>query len=312
MPDTEIRRWASSLRNDIDSAFQPERNGHLPDWRSALTRIPSPPAAARPRLNTPVVGDGADDPQNPDLWMRFHPWRKGPYRFGEIDIDTEWRSDLKWERLRPAIAPLAGRRCLDVGCGNGYHLWRMLGEGASLALGLDPFLLYVMQFLAVAKRLPDHPIAVLPLPADAITKNLERFDTTFSMGVLYHAKTPEDHLLRLRHSLRSGGELVLETLTVEEAHGPIFRPEGRYARMRKIHAIPTVDTLADWLQNAGFSDIRHVDTTATTSDEQRSTEWMTFHSLPEFLDPQDSTKTVEGYPAPRRSILTARKPEPTR
>ncbi len=45
----------------------------------------------------------------------------------------------------------------------------------------------------------------------------------------------------------------------------------------------------------------------TSTDEQRSTQWMQFHSLAQFLDPQDPDKTIEGYPAPRRAIITANK-----
>nr|WP_169730591.1 DUF1698 domain-containing protein [Carnimonas nigrificans] len=41
------------------------------------------------------------------------------------------------------------------------------------------------------------------------------------------------------------------------------------------------------------------------ADEQRSTEWMTFQSLKDFLDPEDQHKTIEGYPAPRRALLVA-------
>ena len=32
---------------------------------------------------------------------------------------------------------------------------------------------------------------------------------------------------------------------------------------------------------------------------------MTFHSLAQFLDPDDPGLTIEGLPAPRRAILTA-------
>jgi tRNA (mo5U34)-methyltransferase len=34
---------------------------------------------------------------------------------------------------------------------------------------------------------------------------------------------------------------------------------------------------------------------------------MTFQSLADFLDPDDSSKSIEGYPAPRRAILIAEK-----
>ena len=44
----------------------------------------------------------------------------------------------------------------------------------------------------------------------------------------------------------------------------------------------------------------------TSLDEQRRTDWMTSESLAEFLDPNDRSKTIEGYPAPLRAVLTAK------
>jgi tRNA (mo5U34)-methyltransferase len=52
-------------------------------------------------------------------------------------------------------------------------------------------------------------------------------------------------------------------------------------------------------------DIQVIDESMTTVSEQRSTEWMTFESLREALDPADSTLTVEGWPAPHRVVVTA-------
>jgi len=48
-----------------------------------------------------------------------------------------------------------------------------------------------------------------------------------------------------------------------------------------------------------------VDVGQTSVEEQRRTPWMTFHSLAQFLDPDDPGLTIEGLPAPRRAILTA-------
>jgi tRNA (mo5U34)-methyltransferase len=54
--------------------------------------------------------------------------------------------------------------------------------------------------------------------------------------------------------------------------------------------------------------VRIADVSLTTVEEQHRTPWMTSESLAEFLDPNDSSKTVEGYPAPRRALLIANKP----
>ena len=59
---------------------------------------------------------------------------------------------------------------------------------------------------------------------------------------------------------------------------------------------------------SGYTDIELIDTSMTTVDEQITTEWMTFESLREALDPNDPTRTVEGWPAPHRVVITATAP----
>ena len=113
------------------------------------------------------------------------------------------------------------------------------------------------------------------------------------------------HLLELRDCLRPGGELVLETLMVEGEQGYSLLPDGRYAKMRNTWFIPSCATLEQWLGRCGFKDIKTVDCNITRLEEQRSTSWMVYDSLVDYLDPEDPSLTVEGYPAPMRAILTA-------
>ncbi len=100
--------------------------------------------------------------------------------------------------------------------------------------------------------------------------------------MLYHRRSPIDHLLDLKNCLDSGGELVLETLVVEGDATTVLVPEDRYAQMRNVWFLPSATALQLWLQRAGYRDVRLVDLTPTTVDEQRSTEWMGFQSLPDF------------------------------
>ena len=242
------------------------------------------------------------------LLKTFHPWRKGPYTVHDIHIDTEWRSDWKWDRVLPHISPLKNRSVLDVGCGNGYHMWRMLGEGARLTVGIDPSHLFLVQFEAIRKLMGDDQRAhLLPLGIEQLPK-LEAYDTVFSMGVLYHRRSPLDHLIQLKDQLVSGGELVLETLVIEGDENAVLVPVDRYAQMRNVYFFPSARALKRWLEQVGFEDVRIVDENVTTVGEQRTTEWMTHNSLPDYLDPNDPSKTVEGHPAPRRAVLVATKP----
>ena len=128
------------------------------------------------------------------------------------------------------------------------------------------------------------------------------------MGVLYHRRSPMDHLLELRETLKSGGQLVLETLVIDGKAGEVLVPQDRYARMGNVWFLPSCSTLEAWLRKMKFRDIEVIDINTTTTEEQRSTEWMRFHSLSNFLDPEDNSKTIEGYPAPRRAVITALAP----
>ena len=236
------------------------------------------------------------------------PWRKGPFAFFGVPVETEWRSDWKWQRVAPHLSPLAGRRILDVGCGSGYHCWRMAAAGASAVVGIDPTILFLVQYLAVRRFAPELPVWFLPLRMEELPAEGGQFDTVFSMGVLYHRRSPLDHLLELKGALCAGGELVLETLVVEGDERTVLMPEDRYAVMRNVFFLPSVAMLTRWLERCGFVDVRCVDESNTTVQEQRSTDWMRFQSLPDFLDPDDHRLTREGYPAPRRAVLVARKP----
>ncbi|MCK5664601.1 MAG: tRNA 5-methoxyuridine(34)/uridine 5-oxyacetic acid(34) synthase CmoB, partial [Thiotrichaceae bacterium] len=197
------------------------------------------------------------------------------------------------------------RLVLDVGCGNGDHCWRILGAGAQMVVGVDPVQLHVLQFQAIRRLYGEAPVYVLPLTLEEIPDKTSIFDTVFSMGVLYHRRSPIDHLTDLRDCLRSGGELVLETLVIEGKQGEVLVPEGRYARMRNVWFLPTCDTLVSWMKRCGYKNIRVVDVNQTSMEEQRATPWMTFNSLQDFLDPNDPNLTIEGHPAPRRATIIA-------
>ncbi len=309
-----LARWAAQLPEQIARGLDPRRHGDLPRWQAAVASLPDvAPSAVDLSADAIRIGRPADlsSGQHKALAVglrALHPWRKGPYDLFGLRIDTEWRSDWKWQRLADHIAPLDGRLVLDVGCGNGYHAWRMRGAGAARVIGIDPSPLFVMQFQAVKRYLPAEPVDVLPLGIDDLPPKLQAFDTVFSMGVLYHRRSPLDHLLQLKDALRPGGELVLETLIVEGDENTVLVPEGRYGKMGNVWFIPSVPLLERWLRRCGYRNVRVVDVTPTTTAEQRATEWMTFQSLADFLDPADPSRTVEGHPAPVRAVVLANRP----
>lgn len=302
--------WVSELRASIDAELAPNTHGNFSVWKQAVDSLPEVADAVLDASNGVRLRGAISESQEHLLrgnLMMLHPWRKGPFEIFGTPIDTEWRSDWKWDRLKDYVE-LRNRSVLDVGCGNGYYGWRMLEAGATRVLGLDPFLLYVMQHEAIKRYAgADAPNYVLPLADTCLERklDLQAFDVTFSMGVLYHRQSPIDHLQTLIGTLKRGGQLVLETLIVEGEPNRVLMPETRYAKMRNVWFIPSIELLQLWLRRVGFRDIKVIDITLTSLNEQRSTPWMTFESLPDFLDPNDRSKTIEGYPAPLRAILTA-------
>ena len=309
--------WAAVIDAQLHRAMVTRRHGDWNRWEQALKALPDLGPGEVSCAQGPLVlapdrePDAAHGHALRAALMQLLPWRKGPYRLAGVDIDTEWRSDWKWQRVAPHIEPLAGRLVLDVGCGNGYHCWRMADAGARQVIGIDPTMLFLAQFLAIRRLLkPMEPalaqrVELLPVGIEALPGKLRAFDTVFSMGVLYHRRSPIDHLFELRDALRPGGQLVLETLVVDGDEREVLVPAGRYAKMRNVWFIPSTAMLENWLRRTGFSRVTTVDATVTSVQEQRSTEWMTFESLADFLDPADSRFTIEGYPAPKRAILTA-------
>lgn len=306
---TPLQDWAAGLPGQLDAKLA-VGHGDLERWFAAVAALPTlhvEHAELREALRLEGACDETTRAALNSALQGLIPWRKGPFELFGVHIDTEWRSDWKWSRVAPHL-DLAGKRILDVGCGNGYYMWRMLGAGAEAVVGVDPNWLFLNQFLAVKNYLPDAAAWHLPLALEELPAKLEGFDTVFSMGVLYHRRSPIDHLLDLKDTLLRGGELVLETLVVEGDAQQVLVPEDRYAMMRNVWFLPSVPALELWLRRAGFVDVRCVDVSTTSVAEQRATDWMRFQSLPDFLDPADHSRTVEGLPAPTRAVLLARKP----
>ncbi|KAA0012589.1 tRNA 5-methoxyuridine(34)/uridine 5-oxyacetic acid(34) synthase CmoB [Billgrantia pellis] len=314
--DQGLDSWLARLPAQLTRGLDRKRYGDLPAWEKAVIKLPALPKARDVQLDagTVTVDCQLDDSQRrqcENLLRKLMPWRKGPYRLAGIHIDTEWRSDWKWQRVAPHLAPLTGRRVLDVGGGSGYHGWRMAGEGAAFVLVIDPSPRFYYQFQALRHFIGDADgwrTHFLPVGIEDVPERLAFFDTVFSMGVLYHRPSPLEHLLQLKDALRPGGELVLETLVVEGDEATVLLPGERYAAMPNVYFLPSSKALCQWLERCGFDNVRVVDEAHTSLDEQRSTEWMTFQSLADFLDPSDPTRTREGYPAPRRAVIMAERP----
>ena len=302
-------RDASPAARGCIDLLRSARHGDMPRWTAALAQLPRL-RPARVSFGATVSASLASDAapleprQRHDLEQALRglvPWRKGPFDLFGVFVDAEWRSHLKWARIAPHLE-LSGRRVLDAGCGNGYYGWRMLDAGAEAVTGVDPSLLYTLQNAAVGTYLGHGRNLVLPLRLEDLAVR-QPFDVVFSMGVVYHHRDPAAHVYALARHTHAQSMVVLESLVVD---GAPLKPE-RYAAMRNVHVVPNTALLRRWLADAGFRRAELVDVSATTPAEQRATAWMPYHSLADALDPDDPERTVEGYPAPKRAVMIARR-----
>lgn len=306
-----LSHWLNTLPAQLTHWQKQELHGEFAQWQKTLEALPTTTPSSIDLQEGVTVGSKDDINEGQykrieNLLKKFKPWRKGPYHIHGLHIDTEWRSDFKWDRLAPHISSLKNKYVLDIGCGSGYHLWRMRGEGAKFVVGIDPTQLFFTQFQAIQHFVNDHQVNLLPLGVEHLPE-LNAFDSVFAMGVLYHRRSPIDFLYQLKAQLAKGGELILETLVVDGDENTVLVPGERYAKMRNVWFLPSCDAMCAWLARCGFSNIRVVNTDITALDEQRKTDWIDTESLQDFLDPEDQSKTIEGYPAPKRAIFIANK-----
>ena len=292
------------------------RDGRYTDWCALLDQLP--PIETQWSVKNGVVHAGApveDSHQIESILRGLMPWRKGPWCVAGVDVDAEWRCELKWGRLAEHI-DLAGHLVLDVGAGNGYFGWRMLDAGASAVVGCDPMGLFVMQHALIEKLAGCDQNQLWAARLEELPLTLGLFDTAFSMGVVSHRRYLEAHhmvhLGLVYRKLKPGGCLVLETLVVpKEATSMghwgdrVMMVDDRYARMRNVYALPCVDTLEEWLIKAGFRSVCVVDQTITTEQEQRATPWMPHQSLIDGLSRIRPNETIEGHPRPMRATVVA-------
>mmetsp|Transcript_13541 Transcript_13541/g.19372 ORF Transcript_13541/g.19372 Transcript_13541/m.19372 type:complete len:743 (+) Transcript_13541:190-2418(+) len=242
---------------------------------------------------------------------KLRPWKKGPLKIFDTTIDTEWRSDWKWERLQKSLPNLDDKVICDLGCGNGYYMFRMLEYNPRFVLGIDPNLHAFLEFQVFSRFSSIPNLKFEYLRADCLTILPNVFDVVFCLGLLYHTPDPMGMLKDIKKSMKNGSTLVVDCQGIPGEDDIALFPKRRYANMKGVYFLPTLNALKNWLKRSNFVDIEVIFSEILSVDEQRITEWAPMHkSLKESLDVNDPNKTMEGYPAPHRFYLKARKQGP--
>jgi tRNA (mo5U34)-methyltransferase len=274
--------------------------------RDALNQLPSIDATVDLGNTVSLKTDETVDlPELERIARLMMPWRKGPFDLFGLFIDTEWRSDLKYNFLRPHFN-LSGKKVADIGCNNGYYMFRFLEDSPAKMVGFDPSALFKTQFDLINHYVKSGIVYEL-LGVEHLPFYEEKFDVIFCLGVLYHRSDPIAMLKTLRQGLEEGGEVYLDTFIIDGDEPVALCPSESYSKVTNVYFVPTLKALENWCIRAGFTSFEVLGTVLTTADEQRKTDWIESQSLEDFLDPADSTKTVEGYPAPKRGYIRIKK-----
>jgi len=237
----------------------------------------------------------------------FMPWRKGPFDIFNIKIDAEWKSHLKWNRIAPFLDPLENKTVCDLGCNNGYFMFKAAAHNPALVMGMDPTRKFKLAFEYLNRFAGEPNLHMELLGFEDLPYFTEVFDTLFCMGILYHHEDPMAVLRYCHGAMKKGGQVVVETMGISSPEPVCLFPKRRYANMPNVWFIPSQAAVEHMLARAGFKDIQCVYNEFLETGEQRRTPWADVESLGDFLDPGNPRLTIEGYEAPSRIYFVARK-----
>lgn len=293
-----------------DNPFGLKKDKRIEKWIHLLSEIPNLQDTTIDLLSgVHIKGDSNNSAEKAieDLLLQFLPWRKGPFNVNNIIIDSEWRSNLKWDKFLELDLDLKDKNILDVGSGNGYYAFRMLGQGAKAIFCLEPNLVHFSQFLAINHFIKTNKIIMLPERLEALEMKSTFFDIVFSMGLLYHQRDPSMHLSYLRNRMTNTGQLVVETIIAPKEYGDYLEPRGPYAAMPNVHYIHTDKGFQALAEKEGLKVIKSTTEVQTTTSEQRQTKWMPFKSFESAILIEDQDLTIENLPAPKRKFYILEK-----
>lgn len=318
MPKDYLDAWEEQLEAQKIRELREERMVQLPQDRFRKLREATMSIADLETkhldFSGPAVRLGSKEDLNDEQRARldaalkaYCPWKKGPFELFGTYIDTEWRSDWKWERITPHRESLKGKFVADIGCHNGYYMFRMLPEKPRLVIGFEPYAKHFWHFQLFQNLVKSPALHYELLGVEHIDFYPRFFDTIFCLGIIYHHTDPVSLLRKMHKALRPSGEIIIDCQGIPGELPISLTPRTRYAKARAIWFLPTFPCLKNWMARAGFEDIECFFGEPLSTEEQRRTPWADIPSLEDFLDPDDPTLTVEGYPAPWRYYVRAKR-----
>ena len=109
--DSRLHPWLDQFKQAVNDRMADYTHGNLSDWIKLLKQLPDITPdhielASKVEIGSASQLSETEQQELKQLLMKFHPWRKGPFHLFGQHIDTEWRSDWKWDRLKDQISPL--------------------------------------------------------------------------------------------------------------------------------------------------------------------------------------------------------------
>lgn len=291
----ERREWLE--RKDIRSMREllgmlPDINPSILEWSDAVT------------IGSESDGSYQERQQILESAKALKPWRKGPFEIFGTKIDSEWDSSIKYNAIIDAL-DVDGKSVIDVGCNNGYYLFRLLEKQPQRLVGFDPSTFYKTQF-DFLNHFAKTDILFELLGIEHLPYYPEKFDVALCLGVIYHRTDPITALKQLSQGIKKGGTAIIDCLIIDGEEEVALIPKERYAMMKNVYYVPTIPALQNWMHRARLETESIIDIIPTTLDEQRKTEWIDGNSLDDFVD-FDKNQTAEGYPLPKRAYIKAKK-----
>ena len=272
--------------NTISQLEQSELDVH---YRDGFLNLTSEPMEAKAGLKTLIEEIG--------------PWRKGPYKINELVIDSEWKSNLKWDRIKKVLPSLNEKVILDIGCNNGYFMFHLLRLKPSFVMGLDPVGIFFLQYFLISKFLKKENMDFSLLGHEELSFFDQVFDVVLCLGILYHHPDPLLILKKIHRSLKPGGLVLLDCQGIADGRATALFPKDKYLGKSNFWFLPSPECLKNWLFRTGFNDVEIFYQEKLSSKEQRKTALSPNPSLAEGM--RDDATTLEGYPYPYRFYVKA-------